>query len=42
MGCKPVGERYTNSCVRQHPGTADGVNIEFLEYELWVSRPEMS
>ena len=32
MGCKPVGERYTNSCVRQHPGTADGVSIEFLEY----------
>ena len=32
MGCKPVGERYTNSCVRQHPGTADGVSIEFLEH----------
>ena len=32
MGCKPVGERYTNSCVRQHPGTADGVSVEFIEY----------
>ena len=32
MGCKPVGERYTNSCVRQHPGTADGVGVEFIEH----------